>query len=67
MKKEYDEKRPTIPAEKRREVEVEAGHKCSIKDCNEHTYLEIHHIDFNRENNEIFSINRSLENETLAV
>ena len=56
MKKEYDEKRPTIPAEKRREVEVEAGHKCSIKDCNEHTYLEIHHIDFNRENNEISNL-----------
>ncbi len=30
---------------------VEAGHACSVKDCREHTYVELHHIDENRENN----------------
>lgn len=51
MTKKYDESRPRIPAEIRREVEVESGHQCAVKNCNEHTYLEIHHIDENRENN----------------
>jgi len=49
--KKYDTPRPTITAEIRRAVEVESGHSCAIKGCNEHTYLEIHHIDHNRENN----------------
>lgn len=47
----YEEPRPTIPADLRRSVEVESGHCCAIKGCNEHTYLEIHHIDHNRNNN----------------
>ncbi|EKN6318676.1 HNH endonuclease [Yersinia enterocolitica] len=47
----YEEPRPSIPADLRRSVEVESGHCCSIKGCNEHTYLEIHHIDENRNNN----------------
>ncbi|MGY5798308.1 HNH endonuclease signature motif containing protein [Rheinheimera faecalis] len=47
----YDEPRPTISAELRRAVNVESGHACAIKGCAEHTYLEIHHIDENRENN----------------
>lgn len=47
----YDESRPTISAELRRAINVESGHACAIKDCTEHTYLEIHHIDENRENN----------------
>lgn len=49
--KRYENSRPAILAELRRSVEVEAGHCCSIKGCQEHTYLEIHHIDGNRENN----------------
>ena len=49
--KPYSKSRPSIPAELRRAIEVEAGHNCAIKGCNEHTYLEIHHIDLNRENN----------------
>ena len=49
--KPYSKSRPSIPAELRRAIEVEAGHNCAIKGCNEHTYLEIHHIDINRENN----------------
>lgn len=40
-----------MPADLRRSVEVESGHCCAIKGCNEHTYLEIHHIDENRNNN----------------
>ncbi|WP_428026851.1 HNH endonuclease signature motif containing protein [Arcobacter sp.] len=47
----YDKNRPSIPAEIRRAIEVEAGHMCTIKDCREHTYLYIHHINENREDN----------------
>lgn len=47
----YQSDRPTIPQNIRREIEVEAGHKCSVTTCNEHTYLEIHHINQNREDN----------------
>lgn len=47
----YGEPRPTISAELRRAVNVESGHACAIKGCTEHTYLEIHHIDGDRENN----------------
>lgn len=47
----YDSSRPSIPADLRRSVEVESGHCCAIKGCSEHTYLEIHHIDLNRNNN----------------
>lgn len=47
----YKNSRPSIPAELRRSIEVESGHCCAIKGCGEHTYLEIHHIDGNRENN----------------
>ena len=53
MKQNYENKRPTIPSEIRRKIETDSGHKCTIKDCNEHTYLEIHHIDLNRENNKV--------------
>lgn len=49
--KNYDGPRKRIGAEIRRKIEVESGHKCAIKDCSEHTYLEIHHIDENRDNN----------------
>ncbi|MHC6529486.1 HNH endonuclease signature motif containing protein [Vibrio proteolyticus] len=51
MTKKYDSNRPVIRADLRREIEVEAGHQCSVTGCFEHTYMEIHHIDFNRENN----------------
>lgn len=51
--KQYEKSRPSIPAHIRRSIEVESGHSCAIKNCNEHTYLEIHHIDENRENNSI--------------
>ena len=51
MKKQYDKKRPNITADIKRKIEVEAGHQCSIKSCSEHTYLEIHHINENREDN----------------
>jgi hypothetical protein len=51
--KKYSEDRPNIPAGERRAVEVEAGHTCSVKLCIEHTYLEIHHINENREDNRV--------------
>ncbi|WP_291137917.1 HNH endonuclease signature motif containing protein [Flavobacterium sp. UBA7663] len=53
MKKNYENERPSISSEIRRKIETDAGHKCTIKECNEHTYLEIHHIDLNRENNSL--------------
>ena len=51
--KKYDGGRPNIPADIDRSVRTQAGHRCSITFCNEHTYLEIHHIDENRANNNI--------------
>jgi hypothetical protein len=53
MEKQYNGKRPNIPADITRIIEVEAGHQCSIKNCCEHTYLEIHHINQNREDNSL--------------
>ena len=49
----YQQSRPAIPANLRREVLVEAGHSCAVTNCRDHTYLEIHHIDHNRENNRV--------------
>ncbi|WP_139922302.1 HNH endonuclease signature motif containing protein [Hymenobacter sp. DG01] len=51
--KHYEKPRPIIPAETRRAIEVESGYSCAVKNCGEHTYLEIHHIDENRENNKL--------------
>lgn len=53
VKKQYDNLRPDIPSDIVRTVKVEAGHQCAIKACPEHTYLEIHHINENREDNRI--------------
>lgn len=50
-KNTYDSSRKPIPAEIRRAVEVTSGHTCVVRHCGEHTYLEIHHIDENRDNN----------------
>lgn len=47
----YASSRPTIPMEIQRAIKVEAGHRCAVRDCNEHTYLEIHHINENRNDN----------------
>ncbi len=49
----YDEPRPSIPAELRRAVAVESGHACAVTRCGEHTYLEIHHINQNRADNQV--------------
>ncbi|RZV16274.1 HNH endonuclease [Vibrio alginolyticus] len=51
--KKYQENRPSLTAEIRRHIEVESGHQCAVKHCNEHTYLEIHHINENREDNRL--------------
>lgn len=50
-KSTYENSRPSIPAELERMVKTSAGHACSVQHCHEHTYLEFHHIDGNRENN----------------
>jgi|GEM_PF-1285049 len=49
----YDTPRLQIPAEIERLVKVESGHNCAIKGCPEHTYLEIHHINEDRNDNRI--------------
>ncbi|MFA0718303.1 HNH endonuclease [Vibrio splendidus] len=36
--------RPKIPAEIRREVLVEAGHRCAIQHCRNTSNLDLHHI-----------------------
>lgn len=53
MRRQYHEKRPNIPADIKRDIKVKAGHACTIKNCMEQTYLEIHHINQNREDNRI--------------
>lgn len=53
MNKKYSDVRPRISNEIRRRIQVDCGHSCAIKGCFEHTYLEIHHIDGNRENNRL--------------
>lgn len=50
MNQKYDEARPSIPAELRRQILVESGHCCAVVPC-QNTILNIHHIDGNRENN----------------
>ena len=52
----YTQPRPDIPAELRRAAEVEAGHTCLVTRCGEHTYLEVHHINGNREDNRLENI-----------
>lgn len=49
----YQDPRPAIPAEVSRAVEVESGHACAVNRCGEHTYLEFHHINENREDNRV--------------
>lgn len=49
----YSDPRPNIPTHISRAVNVQSGHKCAIKICGEHTYLEIHHINENREDNRV--------------
>lgn len=53
MKPKYDKKRPTIPADVKRAAAMESGHTCAVTYCTDHTYIEYHHIDENRENNSI--------------
>jgi hypothetical protein len=51
IKNIYTTNRPHIPADIKRKIKVEASHECTVKNCNEYEYLEIHHIDENRDNN----------------
>lgn len=52
----YEDPRPPIPADLRRAVEVESGHACAVARCGEHTYLEVHHINENREDNRVENV-----------
>jgi len=56
MSSQYSEPRPNIPAKIRRQALIEAGHCCSVSHCHEHTYLELHHINENREDNTIENV-----------
>lgn len=49
--KKYNGNRPHIPVDVKRRIEVDTGHKCTIKGCFETRFLEIHHINRNREDN----------------
>ncbi|MEF2031714.1 HNH endonuclease signature motif containing protein [Pseudomonas aeruginosa] len=52
MSPPYIARRPSISADVARKIKVESGHCCAVAKCSEHTYLEIHHIDLDRENND---------------
>lgn len=49
--KKYSTDRPQLNAELERIIKTRAGHSCEVSKCGDHSYLEIHHIDENRENN----------------
>ena len=55
-KKQYDSARPSVPTDIERAVKVESGHACAIRGCGEHTYLELHHINGNREDNRVANL-----------
>lgn len=50
MNQKYEDPRPSIPAELRRQILLETGHGCAVTLC-QNDMLNIHHIDGNRENN----------------
>lgn len=52
-REKYTQPRSSIPAELRRALEVEAGHACAVRHCGEHTYLEAHHINGDRDDNRL--------------
>jgi hypothetical protein len=56
MSSRYDNSRPDVPAEIRRQALIEAGHCCSVAHCIDHTYLELHHINENREDNRLENV-----------
>ncbi len=48
----YNESRPHVPERIREDLLVESGSRCSVPRCPENfTYYDIHHINFNREDN----------------
>lgn len=51
MSAKYTKKRTNISAPIRRAINVEAKHQCAV--CEEKVSLQIHHIDLNRENNDL--------------
>ena len=56
MTKRYNQARPSVSSEIYRQASIEAGHACSVAHCGEHTYLELHHINSNREDNRIENV-----------
>ncbi|EPW3765402.1 HNH endonuclease signature motif containing protein [Vibrio fluvialis] len=53
MTRKYKEERTSIPAAIEREVKTMSSHCCAMPHCSIDDYLEIHHIDQNRENNRV--------------
>ncbi|CAM3978855.1 hypothetical protein CCOS865_02248 [Pseudomonas reidholzensis] len=48
----YNASRPHVPERIREDLLVESGSRCSVRRCTENfTYYDIHHINFNREDN----------------
>lgn len=56
MSSKYSRSRPHVPNPLRRQAMIEAGYTCSIRGCGEHTYLELHHINGNREDNRLENV-----------
>ncbi len=56
MSSKYSRSRPHVPNALRRQAMIEAGYTCSIRGCGEHTYLELHHINGNREDNRLENV-----------
>lgn len=52
----YSEPRSNVPAEIGRQALVEAGYCCSVSRCGEHTYLEFHHINEDRNDHRIENV-----------
>ena len=47
-----DKKRVAIPEETKRQVMLEAGFRCSVPRCPNDLSLEVHHIDYDRDNHD---------------
>lgn len=51
-KSRKEKNRPAMPEETKRQVLVEAGHRCSVARCSSDAAVEIHHIDYDPSNHD---------------